>query len=297
MSAAQLDELFKSADACLNVCGSHQLSDEHRVIPARLYVESDPFASQVRCAKGDAGTRAFLDAHTHFFTFGENIGKPGCGIPSTGHAWMPTRQPVHLPLWSTNQIGGSKTFTTITTWHNRGEPLEWQGDHYYWTKDREFMKVIDLPGRLPIEQIRTCDWRRTRPWGRCCTNTAGRPPIRCRSRSTPARTASYIQQSRGEFTVARDQYARPRTGWSSDRSVCYLAAGRPVITGDTGFGDVLPTGRGLFAFKTTDDVIAAVESIERDYAGHCEAARAISPSNTSSADKVLASLMGRAGLM
>jgi hypothetical protein len=85
----------------------------------------------------------------------------------------------------------------------------------------------------------------------------------------------YVQASRGEFTVARDQYARTRSGWFSERSACYLAAGRPVITQDTGFGTVLPTGLGLFAFNTADEAVAAFEQVEADYDRHSRAARDI----------------------
>jgi hypothetical protein len=105
----------------------------------------------------------------------------------------------------------------------------------------------------------------------------------------------YIQRSRGEFTVARDQYVRPRTGWFSDRSACYLAAGRPVITEDTGFGKFIPTGRGLFAFTTMDDILAAVDAIESDYDGHCRAARDLAQTYFG-AEQVVGSLMSRAGL-
>src|SRR5205823_13891019 len=83
---------------------------------------------------------------------------------------------------------------------------------------------------------------------------------------------SYLQRSRGEFTVAKDQNVRLRSGWFSERSAQYLAAGRPVITQETGFCNALPTGRGLFGFTTMDDILAAVDAINSDYAGHCRAA-------------------------
>ena len=89
------------------------------------------------------------------------------------------------------------------------------------------------------------------------------------------RYRDYIRESHGEFTVAKDQNVRLRTGWFSDRSATYLATGRPVITQDTGFGNVLPTGEGLFAFKTADDIVAAVEKIQSDYPRHSKAAWAI----------------------
>jgi len=105
----------------------------------------------------------------------------------------------------------------------------------------------------------------------------------------------YIQESRGEFTVARDQYVRPRTGWFSDRSVCYLAAGRPVITQETGFSKFLPTGEGLFSFSTMEDILEAIDTIESDYSGSCRSAREVA-AEYFAAEKVIASLMERAGL-
>jgi len=106
---------------------------------------------------------------------------------------------------------------------------------------------------------------------------------------------TYIQRSRGEFTVARDQYVRPHSGWFSDRSACYLAAGRPVITQETGFSKFLPTGKGLFGFSDMDDVLAAVDTIESDYESNCRAAREIA-AEYFAAEKVISSLMERAGL-
>ena len=293
LSVAELDEVYRTADACLNVCGSHHLNEQQRRIPVRIYCESDPFSAQVKVAKGDAGTRAFLDNHTHFFTFGENIGRPGCGIPETGHLWQPTRQPVHLPLWTSEPLGGD-TYNTITTWQNKGDPIEWGGRAYWWTKDREFRKVIDLPRRRPASRFELAtgvepdvrDVLLSNGWHLA---DAGAVSI------DPHGYADYIKRSRGEFTVARDQYSGPRTGWFSDRTACYLAAGRPVVTGDTAFDVALPTGRGLFGFTDADGAAAAVDAIESDYAGHCRAAREIA-AEYFAADKVLGSVMARAGV-
>ena len=110
-----------------------------------------------------------------------------------------------------------------------------------------------------------------------------------------SRYQHYIQGSRGEFTVARDQYVRPNTGWFSDRTACYLAAGRPVITQETGFSKFLPTGTGLFGFRTMDDVLAAVDAIEADYDRHARGALEVAR-ECFAAEKVVGSLMERAGL-
>jgi hypothetical protein len=294
MTEAQLFDLYKNVDASLNLCGGHEVRDEHMAIPARVYVESDPFALQVRCVKGQDGTREFLDQHTHLFTFGENIGQPDCLIPATGHTWMPTRQPVHMDLWRTTRPGGD-TYNTITTWHNNGDPVEWQGDHYWWTKDREFVKFIDLPLRRPGAKFELASGVQADVRDMLLRN--GWKNIDSMDLSLSAEAyRDYIHGSRGEFTVARDQYTRPKTGWFSDRSVAYLASGRPVITGETGFSKTVPSGRGLFGFQTMDDVLAAVDAIESDYAGHCRAAGEIADAYFCS-KKVLASLMTRAGLL
>ena len=104
-----------------------------------------------------------------------------------------------------------------------------------------------------------------------------------------------MRASRGEFTAAKDANVRLHTGWFSDRSACYLAAGRPVITQDTGFGTVLPIGEGLFAFKTMDDILAAFDSIRSDYERHSRAARAIAETYFK-AETVLSKLLVDLGL-
>jgi hypothetical protein len=105
----------------------------------------------------------------------------------------------------------------------------------------------------------------------------------------------YLQASRGEFTVARDLNTRTRSGWFSERSACYLAAGRPVITQDTGFGTVLPIGEGLFAFNSLQEILVAFESLRSDYERHSRAARAIAH-DYFKAETVLARLLVDLGL-
>ncbi len=294
MTGAEIDALYRDADALLNVTGAQEMHEDLLRIPRRIYVESDPFASQVKVANGEAGTIAALDAHDAHFTFGENVGQPDCGIPPTPYAWMPTRQPVLVDLWRPTQSPAGAPYTTITTWHNKGKDVTYQGERYYWTKDREFERFLDLPRRRPALAFELAvgvdEATRQR-----LTGHGWRQRLSVDLSASVTGYRDYIQRSRGEFTVARDQYVRPRTGWFSDRTACYLAAGRPVITEDTGFGRVLPTGRGLFAFTTMDDVLAAVDAIESDYDGHCRAALEIAEQYFG-AERVVGSLMTRAGL-
>jgi len=292
MTDEQRLQLYREADAFLNVTGAQEICDEQRACKRRVYVESDPFASQVKVAKGDAGMIATLAAHDTLFTFGENLGAPDCGVPLERFRWLPTRQPVALELWE-HALPPGTTYNTITTWHNRGKDLEYRGQTWYWTKDREFEKFLELPRKCParFELAATVDAKvkaRLQQHGWQQTDSI-------EISSGIDRYRGYIQQARAEFTVARDQYVRPNTGWFSDRSACYLAAGRPVITQETGFSNFLPTGKGLFGFNNLDDILRAVDCIESDYEGNCRAARAIA-AEYFAAEKVVASLMERAGL-
>ena len=291
LSSEAVDELYRTADAFLNITGAQELREEHLSIPRRVYVESDPFASQVRAAQGEPKTTAALAAHDVHFTFGENLGAADCTVPLGSLRWLPTRQPVDLELWSS--AGAGSSYRTITTWHNSGKDVVFGGERYYWTKDREFEKVLDVPERRPqsFELAATVDDETRRRLEARGWNVVGSIDV---SRSVELYRA-YIEGSRAELTVARDQYVRPRTGWFSDRSACYLAAGRPVITQETGFTKFLPSGRGLFSFRTSDDIVAAVDAIESDYPAHSRAAREIA-AECFAAEKVVGSLMERAGL-
>jgi len=294
MSEEQILRLYREADAFLNVTASQELRDEHLACPRRIYVESDPFAVQVKAAEGHEPTLAALAAHDVHFSYGENLGASDCDLPVERVNWLPTRQPVVMDLWD-NPYPPSpdSAFSTITTWHNKGKDLTFRGETYYWTKDREFRKFIDLPMLRDVgfELAVIVD----EPTRRLLTDHRWRLADSLEISGDIDKYRAYIQKSRGEFTVTKDQVVRPRTGWFSDRSCCYLAAGRPVITQETGFSKYLPTGKGLFGFSTMDDILAAVDAIACDYEGSCKAAREIA-AEYFAAEKVLESLMGRAGL-
>ena len=175
-----------------------------------------------------------------------------------------------------------------------GKDIEWQGDLYRWSKHLEFLKFADLPRHTgePLELALTLvDDEAKRlladhGW-RLRDGLALSLDIR------PYR--EYLQRSRGEVTVAKDQYVRSWSGWFSDRSACYLAAGRPVVTQETGFSKHLPTGKGLFAFRDRADIVAALDAIAGDHAGHCRAARELA-GEYFGAEPVLGRLCDEAGL-
>ena len=289
----QILDLYATCDALLNITGQ-ELNADQLQCRRRLLVESDPFASQVKYLTGDPWEETRVRAHDAWFTFGENIGQHGCGIPHTGVDWMPTRQPIVIDLWRERVPASAEArYTTITTWSNSVPALAFEGETYHWQKGVEFEKILDLPSRTPADleiAVNTQPEVVQRLVGHGWHHTSSE-----RLSLDPESYREYIVGSRGEVTVARDQYVRPRTGWFSDRSACYLAAGKPVVTQDTGFGDQLPTGCGLFAFDSVEDIASAIESIESDYNRHSRTAGEIA-AEYFDAPVVLRSLLERAGL-
>jgi hypothetical protein len=292
--ASRFGELFAGADLLVNLTGATVLGDEHLAAPVRLYLETDPVLPQVELAQARPFTVDLLSAHTHLATFGENVGTPGCGVPVTaGFDYLPTRQPVVLDWWRTAEPPGAR-YTTVASWRQTDKDLEWEGEVYTWSKHVEFLKIVDLPSRIvpSVDLALACDdaddlaLLRANGWGVVDAFQLSLDLNAYRH---------YIGCSRGELTVAKDQNVRLRSGWFSDRSACYLASGRPVVTQDTGFGDVLPTGQGLFAFRDIDDIVAAVDAIEADLEKHSQAAVEIAESYFR-AETVLAELLAGMGV-
>jgi hypothetical protein len=290
MSLTQLHELYGSADLLINMHGGTKPLPEHARTGRLVYLETDPVQLQVELQEGNAETIAFLEPHVAFFTFGENYGQPQCKLPVNDRfKFHPTRQPVVLDFWDGYPQDSPCTFTTIGNWRQLWRTVQLNGDTYRWSKHLEFNKFLDLPARtgacfeLALGQYTPDDEQMLESKG-------------WRVRNAPAFTMNiyayqnYIKQSRGEFTVAKDQNVRLRTGWFSDRSATYLAAGRPVITQETGFREVLPTGEGLFGFSTIEDAVRATEDVAADYPRQCRAARGIAESFFDS-EKVLSGFL------
>jgi hypothetical protein len=275
MEQHQLNDLYASADLIINLHGATVPLPEHIAGGRLVYLETDPVELQVELHNNLQQSIDFLSHHRAFFTFAENYGRPGCGLPvSDRFTFRPTRQPVVLDFWQAPMNGVASPFTTIGNWRQPQRTVVFNGQKYHWSKHYEFLKFIDLPRRIgqPLElalsTVSDADRQMLEGHGWRVRNALD-------FSSDTDGYRHYIQHSRGEFTVAKDQNVRLRSGWFSDRSATYLAAGRPVITQDTGFGNVLPTGRGLFAFSTMDDILAAIDCINSDYPANCRAAAEI----------------------
>jgi hypothetical protein len=293
---ARAARLFEEADALVNLTGATVLREEHLRVPVRIYLETDPVLPQVEVAQGRRFTIDLLAAHTHHFTYGENLGAPDCRVPLGRFAYRPTRQPVVLDWWvpPAGERPAGAPFTTIASWQQSGKDIEWEGQTYFWSKHLEFLKFLDLPRRTrqPLELALACsdaralELLRANGWRVVDALALSKDILPYRD---------YFFRSAGELTVAKDQNIRLRSGWFSDRSACYLAAGRPVITQDTGFGNVLPTGRGLFAFRTTEDALGALDAALTNYGRHSRAAREVAAEHFA-AEKVLGKLCAEVGL-
>jgi hypothetical protein len=296
MTKAELVQLYKDADVILNVCGSQEFNEDLAVNERILYVESDPGVEQIKVDKGAQDTKDYLAKHHALFTFGESIGQPEFPVPLHDRRWLPTRQPVVTDFWKTESApAAGAVYTTIANWNTSGKKdISWRGDTYLWSKSIEFLKFADAPRwagetfelATDIKNKATRELFLRNQWRFCSPHQMSVDWDEYRG---------YIQSSKGEFTVAKDQYVRLNTGWFSDRSACYLAAGRPVITQQTGFTKFYGGKEGLFAFETMDEIVEAAREVNGNYAKHSRAAFEIAKEAFEAA-KVLADLLDRAGV-
>lgn len=270
-SESELSRLYRSAELLVNLHGGTTPRPEHGDTGRLVYLETDPVRLQVELHHNRAKTIAYLEPHVAFFTFGENYGTPGSTLPvDERFRFVATRQPVVLDLWQTDAPPGT-AFTTVGNWRQRGRDVTLGDERYTWSKHHEWRRVMALPSRtkarfeLALASCGPDDLERLGRRGWHVVTPAERVP-------DPDAYRRFIAGSRAEFTMAKDQNVRFRTGWFSDRSATYLASGRAVIAQDTGFGDNLPTGEGLLAFSDLDGAVAAVEAVSADPDRHGKAA-------------------------
>lgn len=296
LSESRLNELYCSCDALINVVGATDLRDEHQAAPLRIYIETDPVTAELRLANGDEHSRQAFSDHDLLFTYGENYGAADCGVPLGGLKFLKTRQPIDLDLWPAAYDPEARYFTTIGNYRQSGGDVRYNGQTYRWSKHHEWEKFLELPGRTvqPFELALKIDLEEDR---RRLESSGWRvvSPVRL-SLDIFGAYPDYFRRSRAQFTVAKDQNVRLRSGWFSERDACYLASGKPVVTQDTGFTAVLPTGNGLFAFTDIDQALDAIEAINRNYRHHCAAARHLAEEYFS-ASNVGAKLLSDAGLI
>jgi glycosyltransferase involved in cell wall biosynthesis len=304
-------DVVNRADMLLNVSGSLEFPDHYWRIGRLVYIDTDPIFTQVKLARGEVDFRRRVDAHDVHFSYGERLTDV---VPETGHNWRPTRQPIVLSEWNPTHPPRN-AFTTVMSWTSY-KPLTY-GGKTYGQKDLEFYRFLDLPKKvkpvtleLSLSNVEHVNWR---------TQTENLPPevlelikeqsewgsrdllLRAGWNVVDAKMTcggldsyrNYIRRSKAEWSVAKNGYVQAQPGWFSERSACYLAAGRPVVVQDTGFSKVLPAGSGILAFNTVAEAAAAVEKVAASYTRESKAARSIAEEYFAS-EKVLTRLIEEA---
>ncbi len=261
-------ELLNDADAVINLCAAARPRDELLRNRCLIYLETDPSDTAVRESE-------FIADHKLHFTYGYNIGASDCILPTGGIHWRRTRPPVLLDQWHPGTGPAEPTiFTTVGTWQNKGHDIQIGGDTYHWSKHLNFRELLEVPRRAGQPMELATDLNSGPDYERALAGGFKIVPAIPMSLNLD-HYRQYIASSRGEFTAAKDLYVRTHSGWFSDRSVCYLAAGRPVITQQTGFEKFIATGAGLLGFDDADEAVRAIHTVNSDYAYHARAARQI----------------------
>jgi hypothetical protein len=286
--------LREVADAALLLNVNGFLDDEEvlSAAPLRAYLDIDPGFAQMWRALGlhDAFT-----GHDAYVTVGESIGRPECTIPAGGIDWITTPQPVVLERWPVQVDSGSGAFTSVGSWRGPFGPIDFEGVRYG-LRVHEFRRFVELPhlvskrfeialdidepDHADVELLRSSGWVLRSP-----RDVA----------ADPWRYRSFVQDSSAELMVAKNMYVQSRSGWFSDRSICYLASGRPVLAQETGFSKHHPVGQGLLAFSTPEEAAAGVEQISADYKSHSQAARELAVERFESS-RVLGRLLDELGV-
>jgi hypothetical protein len=273
----------RGADLLVNISGHLEIEALKGGPRRRAYIDVDPGFTQIWAEQGAA---ARLDGHDTYFTVGENIGTPECSIPTGGRKWLPLPPPVGLDDWPVTPVPKGGRFTTVATWRSPLGTLS-DGDREFAGKHHQWRRLIQLPRQgegqfeiaLQIDDDDEADLIALEAAGWHLVDPA-------QAAGDPLAFRSYVQGSAAEFSVAHPVYVDTAGGWVSDRTVRYLASGRPALVQDTGIGERYPIGEGLLSFRTLEEAVAGAEAIAADYRGHARAARALAEDHFDS-DRVL----------
>ncbi len=298
LSIDEMQTRLREADLFIAVSGVTPI-DWYDLPKRTLVIDTDPVFTQLKMSQGDWLT-SYFKRFTHVATFGRLIGTSASPLPTHGFDWIPTNQPVALNHWPATDLPASGLFTpgsglltTVGKWeHTRDRVVTFAGKNYASDKSGEYEKLIDLPHRVgtPIEMRMAALDEPSRKKFEQGGWTFGDPvaaTISCRS------FQDWIRDSLGEFTVAKSIYSGLPSGWFSDRSACFLASGRPVITQFSGFENWIDgVGEGLLGFATPDEAAAAVRAVLTNPQKHARAAREIAE-RYFDAKRVLGELLDR----
>ncbi len=274
----QAEQIIASADILANVSGACWLRPTTAGVKTKLFLDGDPMFTHTKL---DASKPEYLErvlSHEKHFTFGLNVGQPGCKVPTAGLKWHPTVQPIALDWWEKTLMpptachAADGAWTTVMNWASY-KPEEFEGETYG-QKDIEFLRFSTLPEKTsekfvlamgqgpgknrPTEHLESLGWKIIEP-------DLHLPDY--------ASYHDFLSHSKAEWSIAKNGYVKSHSGWFSCRSACYLAAGKPVVVQDTGWSDHMPTGDGVLSFRTMEEAVAGIEAVAKNYPHHCDAAR------------------------
>lgn len=286
-SRREVVDFARDADLVLDFMGFSDDDEVLGVAARTVFVDIDPGFGQLW---RELGLHDPFPGYDDYVTVGARIGQAGCAVPTCDLPWIPIRPPVVLEHWAADPRAGHGPFTTVATWRGDFGPIDVRGRRLG-LRVHEFRKFVELPRRtgasfevaLDIHPDERADlallesngWRLADP-----RVVAG----------YPWSYQSFIRDSCAEVMVAKNLYVETAPGWFSDRSACYLAAGKPVLAQDTGLDGLLPTGEGLLTFRTLDEVVAGVSALLERPARHATAARELAEEYFDS-DRVLRGLL------
>jgi hypothetical protein len=253
--------------------------EEYNGPKRRAFLDVDPGFTQISIAQGDKGVAEGVARCERRFTVGQRIGASDCPVPTEAGPWIPTLPPVFMGEWP-RAMTGTEEFTSIIRWQGFREAQH--NGAAYGQRDKEFPKFFDLP-KLTGQKFRVAmlgtkpETLTERGWAVAPGEVISK---------TPGSYRDFIHQSRGEFCVPKHGYVETRGGWVSDRSVCYLASGRPVLMEETAISECIPCGEGLVTFTDLRTAADALARVNANYDQHSEAARSLAE-NVFSTEKVL----------
>jgi hypothetical protein len=279
------------ADLLVNLGGHLRWGPLLEAAGCRAYVDLDPGYTQIWHAQGHP---LGLEHHDLHFSVGLGVGTPVCGVPTGGFEWRPILQPVVLERWPVAESARFTGFSTVASWRGAFGPLAWDG-HSYGVKAHEFRRFAAVPAATGLRFRAALDIHPDDADDARLLRRGGWELLAPEAVAEPDGFARFVRDSGAEFSPAQGIYADTRCGWFSDRSVRYLASGRPALVQDTGFGARLPVGEGLLAFSTPAEAVAGARAIAADYPRHRAAARRLAVDHFSPAT-ALEPLLAAAGV-
>jgi len=238
--------------------------------PRTIFVDTDPGLVQVWVTTGDIR----LAPHDIYFTIGETVGTPLARFPDCGLRWHYTPTPVFLGAWPVGVAGPGAPYTTVTHWW--GGTFEFRGEIFSNDKSAAFLEYAALPGRTTARlELAICLGQHYEEWRRRLEPLGWRIREAWDVSATPDDYRAYLQRSKGEFSCVKAYCPQFVNSWTSNRTVSYLASGKPAVIQYTGPSRFLPEAEGLFRFRSMNEAVQAFEALEQDYERHCRAARAL----------------------